>query len=97
MSTCTFCLNLLFSDETRLHYIQDAINAAFATYGKRKKPKGATRRGGRTSPEGASGPVKESGAVSSGLASATPGLYQMETYVSNSEINDKIHTSHGSH
>ncbi|XP_062615224.1 activating signal cointegrator 1 complex subunit 2-like [Saccostrea cucullata] len=46
-------------DEKRIQYIQEAFSSAFATYGKRKKPTGATTRGGRTSPDGSPGPMEE--------------------------------------
>ncbi|XP_071095165.1 activating signal cointegrator 1 complex subunit 2-like [Haliotis cracherodii] len=49
-------------DETQVQYIHDAINSAYATFGKRKKPKGAMSAGGRTSPDGSPGPLEE-GAV----------------------------------
>ncbi|KAK0044479.1 activating signal cointegrator 1 complex subunit 2 [Biomphalaria pfeifferi] len=40
-------------DPHQLEYIQSAINAAFATFGHRKSPRGDTNTGGRTSPDGA--------------------------------------------
>ncbi|KAH9500008.1 Activating signal cointegrator 1 complex subunit 2 [Bulinus truncatus] len=40
-------------DPHQLEYIQSAINAAFATFGRRKSPRGDTNTGGRTSPDGA--------------------------------------------
>lgn len=46
-------------DETRIHYIQDAFSSAFATFGKRREPTGATTRGGRTSPDGSPGPIED--------------------------------------
>ncbi|XP_060572679.1 activating signal cointegrator 1 complex subunit 2-like isoform X1 [Ruditapes philippinarum] len=55
-------------DETRLQYIQDAVNSAFSTYGKRKSPKGAMKRGGRRSPDGSSGEMV--GAVGGGNTSS---------------------------
>ncbi|ESO83365.1 hypothetical protein LOTGIDRAFT_133587 [Lottia gigantea] len=50
-------------DEERLHYIKNAVNTAFATFGKRKKPSGATTTGGRTSPDGSPGPPDDQGAM----------------------------------
>lgn len=40
-------------DSAQFEYIQSAINSAFATYGRRKSPRGDTNTGGRTSPDGA--------------------------------------------
>ncbi|XP_059151768.1 activating signal cointegrator 1 complex subunit 2-like [Physella acuta] len=40
-------------DSAQFDYIQSAINSAFATYGRRKSPRGDTNTGGRTSPDGA--------------------------------------------
>ncbi|XP_053372909.1 LOW QUALITY PROTEIN: activating signal cointegrator 1 complex subunit 2-like [Mercenaria mercenaria] len=72
-------------DETRLQYIQDAVNSAFSTYGKRKSPKGAMKRGGRQSPEGSSGETvgavgggKTSSAVSVAVSSVPTDIYQVE-------------------
>ncbi|KAL4228568.1 Activating signal cointegrator 1 complex subunit 2 [Mactra antiquata] len=56
-------------DETRLQYIQDAVNLAFATFGKRKAPKGAMNRGGRRSPDGSTGEME--GAVGGVTSSST--------------------------
>ncbi|KAK3587712.1 hypothetical protein CHS0354_042502 [Potamilus streckersoni] len=82
-------------DKTRIQYIQDSVNIAFATYGKRKAPKGATNRGGRTSPDGAPVPQEDIGAIggaSGGSASGATArggdmggsfesdLYQSEKY-----------------
>ncbi|PVD27586.1 hypothetical protein C0Q70_12750 [Pomacea canaliculata] len=39
-------------DDAHCKYIQEAINNAFAAHGTRKKPKGNTNTGGRTSPDG---------------------------------------------
>ncbi|XP_050415433.1 activating signal cointegrator 1 complex subunit 2 [Patella vulgata] len=50
-------------DDEQLQYIRNAVNTAFATYGKRKKPSGATTTGGRTSPDGSPGPPDDQGAV----------------------------------
>ncbi|XP_048774497.2 activating signal cointegrator 1 complex subunit 2-like isoform X3 [Ostrea edulis] len=61
-------------DETRLQYIQDACSSAFATYGKRRKPTGATTRGGRTSPDGSPGPLKDD---------STPGAVALSAQSSN--------------
>lgn len=46
-------LTLASRDPHQLEYIQSAINAAFATFGHRKSPRGDTNTGGRTSPDGA--------------------------------------------
>lgn len=56
----------LIRDETRLQFIQDGINSAFATFGKRKKPKGAKNAGGRESPEGSAG--SDEGGATGGVA-----------------------------
>uniref|UniRef100_A0A0B7AGQ0 CUE domain-containing protein n=1 Tax=Arion vulgaris TaxID=1028688 RepID=A0A0B7AGQ0_9EUPU len=40
-------------DSSQFEYIQSAINSAFATFGRRKSPRGDTNTGGRTSPDGA--------------------------------------------
>ncbi|KAK3107045.1 hypothetical protein FSP39_005836 [Pinctada imbricata] len=48
--------------QTRVQYIQDAFSSAFATYGKRRAPTGATNQGGRTSPDGSPGLDDEGGA-----------------------------------
>lgn len=50
-------------DETRIQYIQEAVNSAFATYGKRRKPTGGMNRGGRTSPDGSPEPLVAVGGV----------------------------------
>ncbi|KAL8589040.1 hypothetical protein ACOMHN_055053 [Nucella lapillus] len=44
-------------DEAHYRYISEAINTAFAAHGKRKKPKGNTNTGGRTSPDGSPCPA----------------------------------------
>ena len=56
-------LTILHSDETRIQYIQEAVNSAFATYGKRRKPTGGMNRGGRTSPDGSPEPLVAVGGV----------------------------------
>ena len=67
----------LLSDETRIQYIQEAVQSAFATYGKRKKPTGGMNRGGRTSPDGSPEPLVAAG----GTTSAGGGdQYQQEDY-----------------
>lgn len=62
-------------DETRIQYIQEAVQSAFATYGKRRKPTGGVYRGGRTSPDGSPEPL-----VAAGGASQTSGAPVMEKY-----------------
>lgn len=57
-------------DEAHYKYIQDAINSAFAAHGKRKKPKGNTNTGGRTSPDGSPCPPS----VQHGMAHGTAPL-----------------------
>lgn len=52
--------------------MQDAINSAFATFGKRKAPKGAMNRGGRRSPDGSPGPLPP-GAVGGAVGGAMVG------------------------
>ncbi|CAL1547270.1 unnamed protein product [Lymnaea stagnalis] len=54
-------------DPSQLEYIQAAINSAFATFGRRKSPRGNTNTGGRTSPDGAPD------SLSSGATAAAPG------------------------
>ncbi|KAH3826782.1 activating signal cointegrator 1 complex subunit 2-like isoform X1 [Dreissena polymorpha] len=73
-------------DETRIQYIKEAVNLAFATFGKRKAPKGAMNRGGRKSPDGSPSPL-EGGASGVGtLASCRVSdlvpadAYQVEDY-----------------
>ncbi|XP_052804831.1 activating signal cointegrator 1 complex subunit 2-like [Mya arenaria] len=65
-------------DETRIQYIKEAVNIAFATYGKRKAPKGAMNRGGRKSPDGSVGPLE--GATGGATAAVQPGAYQVEDH-----------------
>ena len=60
---------MYISDETQLQYIRDAINTAFATYGRRRKPMGGQYAGGRTSPDGSPSPLEEQRAV--GVASGS--------------------------
>ncbi|XP_033758452.1 activating signal cointegrator 1 complex subunit 2-like [Pecten maximus] len=60
-------------DEMRLQYIQDAINSAFTTHGRRRKPTGGTNRGGRTSPDGSPGPMEDAGAVGGGAMGGAVG------------------------
>lgn len=55
-------------DEALYRYILEAINTAFAAHGKRKKPKGNTNTGGRTSPDGS--PCPPSASSSSLLTAA---------------------------
>ena len=66
-------LNCFSSDETRIHYIEEAVNQAFATFGKRKAPKGAMKRGGRRSPDGSPGPGDGGGAMSGAVGGAMSG------------------------
>nr|KAG5698493.1 hypothetical protein BaRGS_005888 [Batillaria attramentaria] len=56
------------SDEAHYKYIQDAINSAFAAHGKRKKPKGNTNTGGRTSPDGSPCPPTAQQGTANGRA-----------------------------
>ncbi|XP_041373441.1 activating signal cointegrator 1 complex subunit 2-like isoform X2 [Gigantopelta aegis] len=64
------CQSSYAIDETRFHYIHDAINTAFATYGRRKKPMGGQNAGGRTSPDGSPSPLEEQGAVGGACVSS---------------------------
>lgn len=63
-------------DETRIQYIQEAVNSAFATYGKRRKPTGGVNRGGRTSPDGSPEPLVASG----GTAIKTEDQFTQDDY-----------------
>ncbi|KAK7467743.1 hypothetical protein BaRGS_00037018 [Batillaria attramentaria] len=61
------------SDEAHYKYIQDAINSAFAAHGKRKKPKGNTNTGGRTSPDGSPCPPTAQQGTANGVRQQTTG------------------------
>ena len=78
-------LNWFPSDETRIHYIEEAVNQAFATFGKRKAPKGAMNRGGRHSPEGSPGPGDGGGSMAGAVGGASNNIqsddYYPEAYV----------------
>lgn len=62
------------------------MNQAFATFGKRKAPKGAMNRGGRRSPDGSPGPGDGGGAMSGAVGGALDvsqsDEFQTETYAS---------------
>lgn len=84
-------------DPSQLEYIQAAINSAFATFGRRKSPRGDTNTGGRTSPDGApdslsAGAIAAPGGgdrdVTTGSSQAGVGEddFQTEDYVSLSPL-----------
>ncbi|BFZ15923.1 hypothetical protein BsWGS_18962 [Bradybaena similaris] len=57
-------------DDSQFEYIQSAINSAFATFGRRKPPRGDTNTGGRTSPDGAPDSSSVSAAAAAGASAA---------------------------
>ena len=62
------------------------MNQAFATFGKRKAPKGAMNRGGRRSPDGSPGPADGGGAVP-GAVGGAPDVNQTEDLQPESYVN----------
>ena len=82
-------LNNSCSDETRIHYIEEAVNQAFATYGKRKAPKGAMKRGGRRSPDGSPGPADGGGAMAGAVGGALD-MNQSDDYHHEAYVNDVL-------
>ena len=63
-------LDKVFSDEAHYRYISEAINSAFAAHGRRKKPKGNTNTGGRTSPDGSPCPASALSSAATPVAMA---------------------------